>query len=274
MNFFKTDRIYLYEGVEDVYLDCFAVADPRQGLRDGMLVIPGGAYSFVCMDREGERTALAYAARGVNVFVLNYRCAKGDNYPMHLECAVLAMKWIREHAEEYFTNPERIFASGFSAGGHLCGTLATKHKLIEEKLGLPENIARPTGIVMCYPVVTAGEFANRGSFSSLLGKPYEEITEEEKTFHSIECNVTRDTPPAFIWHTSEDNAVPVQNSLMLGMAYANAGVGFTLHIYPYGPHGIALATDYSVGADRNPQCVQPLAEAWLEDSIKWMKTVK
>ena len=99
------------------------------------------------------------------------------------------------------------------------------------------------------------------------------ISEEEKAYHSVENHVNSDTPPAFIWHTSEDGAVPVHSSLKLGMAYANAGVPFALHVYPYGPHGIALATEYSNAHD-GVNRVQPLAYGWLEDSIEWMKTIK
>ncbi len=270
----KTDRIYLFDGNDEIYIDCYAVDDKRHAPRDAMLVIPGGGYGYVCMDREGEKTALAYTARGINAFVLNYRAGSDDVYPMHLECAVRAMAWIRAHAEEYSVNPERIFAMGYSAGGHLCGTLATQHTLIEEKLGLVKNTARPLGIVMCYPVVSAFEPTHKDSFHSLLNKPYEELSYEEKRMHSVECNITKDTCPAFIWHTAEDNAVPVHNSLRLAMAYADAGVGFALHVYPYGPHAICLGKDFCSAGPQYSDRIQPLAETWLEDSIKWMETVK
>ncbi len=273
MVFFKSDRIYLFEGVDDIYLDCYAVDDKRHAPRDAMLVLPGGGYGYVCMDREGEKTALAYVARGVNAFVLNYRAKKGDVYPMHLECAVRAMAWIRDNAADYSVNPERIFAIGFSAGGHLCGNLAIRHDLIEDRLGLAKDYTKPRGIVMCYAVVTAFEHAHNWSFESLLGKPYSEITEEEKLAVSIEKNIKKDTSPAFIWHTVEDDAVPVQNSIMLAEAYANAGASFTLHIYPYGPHAINLGTDFTSGGEQFAGRIQPLAQRWLDDSIDWMKTV-
>lgn len=268
MFFLKTDRVYLYEDREDVYLDLYVVNDTRYVKADGILVIPGGGYGYVCMDREGEKTALAYAARGVNAFVLNYRAAEEDVYPMHLECAALAMAWIKNHAEEYATNPDRIFATGYSAGGHLCATLATKYRLMEEKFGFSKDFIRPLGVVLSYPVTTAYGPTHQGSFVNLLNKPFDSLTDEEKDFHSVELNVTENTPPAFMWHTAEDGAVPVQGTLKLAIAYANAKVPFALHVYPYGPHGLALATDFA------HLCPQPLAEAWLDDSIKWMKTIK
>lgn len=269
----NTERVYLFEGNRDIYLDLYVINDTRLLSRDGMLVIPGGGYGGVCMDREGEKTALAYLARGINAYVLNYRCAKTDVFPMHLEYAARAMKWIKDNAKDHNTNPDRIFVSGFSAGGHLAATLNTKYNFIEEKLGYEKDEVKPRGAVLCYPVITAIGPCHKGSFTNLLNKPFEEISEEEKAYHSVENHVNSDTPPAFIWHTSEDGAVPVHSSLKLGMAYANAGVPFALHVYPYGPHGIALATEYSNAHD-GVNRVQPLAYGWLEDSIEWMKTIK
>ncbi len=267
----KTERIYLIDGVDDVFLEVYAVDDKRLAPRDAVLVIPGGGYEFVCLDREGEKTALAYVARGVNAFELNYRASKDDVFPMHLEYAALAMNYIREHAEEYNVNPERIFAEGYSAGGHLCGALATMHKFAEKRLGLPENAARPRGVVLSYPVITAYGPTHEQSFANLLNKPFAELTEEEKSLHSLERQVTPETPPAFIWHTATDGCVPVQGSLKYAMACADNGVPFTLHIYPYGPHAICLGTEY-VGTP-TLDAAQPLAEGWFDASIKWMKTV-
>ncbi len=268
----NTERVYFIDGKTDIYLDLYVINDTRLNKRDGMLVIPGGGYGIVALDREGEKTALAYLARGVNAYVLNYRCAREDVFPMHLEYAALAMKWIRENADKHNTNPERIFALGYSAGGHLAASLTTRYNFAEERLGLKKDSVKPKGAVLCYPVITAIEPCNKGSFAGLLNKPYEDLTDEEKAYHSMENYVKSDTPPAFIWHTSEDKAVPVHSSLKLALAYANAGVPFALHVYPYGPHAIALATEYS-----NPQDglsrVQPLAMGWLDDSIEWMKTI-
>lgn len=271
MFFFKNERIYLRKDDPEIYLDAYAVDDKRLKPRDAVLIIPGGAYAYVCLDREGEKTALAYAARGVNAFVLNYRAAADDVFPMHLECAALAMAWIRLHSEDYNVNPERVFSLGFSAGGHLCGSLATMYKYVEERLGLDKGIAKPCGIVMAYPVVSAYRPTHEDSFKNLLNKPFDAYTDEERMIYSIEMNVKENTPPAFIWHTASDEAVPVQGTLKLALAYANAGVPFTLRVYPYGPHGIGLGTDYSNnGEDAR---IQPIAAKWVEESIEWMKTI-
>ena len=271
MFWFKNERIFLKEDAPDVYLDVYAIDDKRLKPRDAMLVIPGGGYSHVCVDREGEKTALAYAARGINSFVLNYSVGENAVFPVQLECAALAMAWIKDNAERYNVNPDRVFAVGFSAGGHLCGTLATMYNFIEQRLGLSKDYVRPHGIVMAYPVVSAFRPTHEGSFKNLLKKPFDALTDEERLVHSIEMNVNAQTPPAFLWHTASDPGVPVQGTLKLAIAYANAKVPFTVRIYPYGPHGIALGTEYSHTG--NIDMIQPIAAKWIEESIEWMATV-
>ena len=262
------ERIELGDGA---YLDTYVAESKRLDVADALLVIPGGGYTNVCSDREGENIALAFTARGINSFVLTYRLGPENNFPSQLIDAARAMAHIRENADKYCINPNRIFAVGFSAGGHLAGTLATKHKLAEELLGLPENFARPTGVILSYPVVTALTDTHTWSFEHLLGKPYGEITDEERRTHSLEMNVTETTPPAFIWHTSTDSAVPVCGSLRLAEAYYRAGVPVEVHIFPRGPHGIALAS--KVTSATSPDFIQPRAEIWVDEACKWIEGV-
>lgn len=271
MFLFKAERIYLKDADEDIYLDTYAVNDKTLTPRDAILVIPGGGYGHVSLDREGEKTALAYAARGINAFVLNYSVGKDVVFPAQLECAALAMNYIKSHAGEYNVNPERVFVLGFSAGGHLAGLLTTMHGFAEERFGLEKDMARPKGTVFCYPVVSAFPPTNENTFQNLLKKSFSSLTDEERIIYSIEMNVNSSTPPAFMWHTATDNVVPVQGTLKLALAYANAGAPFTLRVYPYGPHAIALGTDYSNSGREN--FIQPMAAKWLDDSVEWMKTV-
>lgn len=268
----NTERVYLCEGNANIYLDVYAVNDSRLTPRDSVFILPGGGYSNVALDIDGEKGALAYVARGINAFVLNYiEKRENDSFPVHLERAALAMAYIRGNAEKYNLNPERVFALGFSAGGHLTATLATKHRFAEERLGLSEGIARPYGIILAYSVISAYTPTHNATFVNLLKKPFKELSREERDFHSADMHVSADTPPAFIWHTSEDKAVTPHGSIKLAMAYANAGIPFALHVYPYGPHGMALASEFSspIGCESR---TQPLAQPWLEDSIKWMKS--
>lgn len=268
----KHERIYLNENDERVYIDTY-VANQKQK-RPALLVIPGGGYSQVCTDREGEPIALEFFAKGYNAFVLNYRVGREcDVYPSQLLDAASAMIYIREHADELSVDAARVFAVGFSAGGHLCGSLATMYAYPEVKAAFGDkySLVKPTGAILSYPVTVAGECGHKGTFARLLGKPVEDYTEEEINRFSLDRAVSAETSPMFIWHTVEDNVVPVIGSLMLATALTKAAVPYKLSIYPYGPHGVALSTDVTrCGRD---DFVQPLAAGWTSEADEWMKTV-
>ena len=262
------EKIYLDD---NVLLETYVHNDPTMPKRDAILVFPGGGYQHLASFREGECIATAYASRGVNAFVLSYRLGPENNYPKQLIDAARAIVYIRENAEKYAIKPDRIFTVGFSAGGHLNGTIATKYRIAEELLSLPENAARPNGSIYSYPVVSALCDTHKWSFQMLTGKPFDELSEEERELHSVERHVNEKTPPAFIWHTATDNAVPPEGSLRLALAYIHAGVTVEMHLYPYGPHGIALATDLTSNSE--PSFVQDRAAEWVDKSISWMKTI-
>lgn len=262
------ERIYFDESDDRVWLDTYAVNDPVNSLRDAVLVIPGGAYCHFCL-REGQYTAFALLGRGVNAFVLRYSIGKDAVYPRQLLDAARALKYIKENAEKYHIDENRIFAFGYSAGGHLLGTLATKHAFAEQELGLPRDYLKIRGAVFCYPVITAYGATHQGSFENLMKKPLSEYTEEEKENLSIERCITKDTPPAFIWHTSEDKVVPINGTLRLCRAYAEAGQTVEMHIYPYGAHGTALGTEYT--SNGKADHIQPRVVVWFEEALKWMK---
>lgn len=268
----KHERIYLNDSDRRVYIDTYVANHKQQ--RPAMLVIPGGGYAQVCTDREGEPIALEFFAKGYNAFVLNYRVGmKGDVYPSQLLDAASAMVYIREHAEEFSVDASRVFAVGFSAGGHLCGSLAIMYAYPEVKAAFGDKYAlvKPTGAILAYPVTVTGEYAHAGTFRNLLGKPLEEYTEDEINRFSLDRAVGADSAPMFVWHTAEDQIVPVMGSLMLAEALTKAKVPYKLSIYPYGPHGVALATDVTrFGCDGN---VQPLAKSWTAEADEWMKTL-
>lgn len=263
------EKIILDKENSEVYIETYVESDGSA--RDAILVIPGGGYAMVCHEREGAPIANAFLSRGINAFVLNYRVGEGKTYPTQLTDAARAIAYIKKNADRYGVNPDRVFTVGFSAGGHLVGTIATQHSVAEKLLGLPENFARPRGSIYAYPVVSAMCPTHGSSFHLLAGKRLCTFTEEEKRLYSLEYNVTPDTPPAFIWHTATDELVPVYGSLRLAEAYVKAGVRVALHIYPYGPHGLALANE-TTRCD-NDNLVQPLAEGWVDYAVEFMKTV-
>ena len=263
-------KVYFDKDRDSVYLETYAFKCVGVGPRDAVLVIPGGGYGAVCNDREGESIALAYAGKGVSAFVLNYKVPpKAPTEPL-IEAAG-AFAYVKKHANELGVNPDRIFVIGFSAGGHLAGLISTKFGMAEKILNLPEGFLRPAGTIYCYPVVTAMCETHIGSYEKLLGKPFSEISEDEKKEYSHELNVNAGTPPAFIWHTASDETVPPYGSIRLAESYVRAGVEVEFHLYPEGRHGIALAVEHT---SRGMECwVNSRLEAWFDLSLQWMKSI-
>ncbi len=237
----------------------------------GMLVIPGGGYSTVCSDREGEPIALAYLAHGFATFVLHYSVGAEAKGHRPLVEASAAMAYIRKNAKEYGIDANRVFAVGFSAGGHLAASLATMwhRKEITEQACIEYGSNRPEAVVLGYPVITGGDKAHKGSFYNIIGST--EPTEEQLDYYSVEKCVDEKSCPAFIMHTADDQLVPVENSLYVAEAYAKYGVRFELHIYPHGPHGLALANEITSNGDPNMENKQ--FARWVDDSVVFLKSL-
>ncbi len=268
----KHERIFLNENDPRVYIDTY-VANVNT-VRDAMLVIPDGGYTQVCTDREGEPIALEFFSRGYNCFVLNYRCGRPEDvYPVQIVDAGSAMIYIKEHASEFKINPDRVFAVGFSAGGHLCASLATMYGYPEviQALGEKASMIKPTAAILSYPVALARANTHSSTYAHLLGKPLSEYTPEEVDKFSIDTAITEKTSPMFIWHTREDNSVPVESSLKVALALTKAGVNYRLSIYPYGHHGIALANEITATREGD---VQPMAEGWVTEAVDFIKSIK
>jgi acetyl esterase/lipase len=226
-----------------------------------MVICPGGGYGMLA-PHEGEGYARFLNEQGIAAFVLKYRLGPGGyHHPAMLQDAARAMRTVRGRAAEWNVDPKRIGIMGSSAGGHLASTLLTHFD--SGAAGATDPIesqrSRPDLGIVCYAVITMGEFTHQGSKNNLLGKnPTPELVAEL----SNELKVTKDTPPCFIWHTWEDKAVPVENSLHFAEALQKAGVPFDLHIYQKGPHGIGLGS-----RDYDPAKWHP----WTSDCIFWLK---
>ena len=267
------DSLEFTVGNHKIILELY-VSDEKSSKRDAVLIFPGGGYSTVCHDHEGWPIATAYLERGVNAFVLHYAAGTEYRYPSHLTDASFAICYLKEHADELGIDKDRIFTLGFSAGGHLSGSMAILHsdESVLAELGIKKGDNKPCGSILAYPVVSAMCDTHRESFEYLTGKPFDTISEEEKRKYSLEMNVNEDSSPLFIWHTSLDELVPMLGSLRLAEAYYNLGRHVSLHVYPYGTHGLSLATELT--AKGNENWVQPLAAVWIDQSVEWMKTVK
>ncbi|MBQ8200371.1 MAG: alpha/beta hydrolase [Clostridia bacterium] len=209
-------------------LDVYAAPsclDPGRRLR-ALVICPGGGYSNLA-PREAEPVAMRFAGLGFVAFVLYYRTAPA-RFPAALQDAGAALKHIRTHADEYHVAPDAIAVMGFSAGGHAAGSLGVMWHREEmwQPLGLTCEQVKPNAMVLCYPVITSGPFAHRRSFACLTGC---DDPAAHKAF-SLENLVTANTPPTFLWHTWEDQSVPVQNSLLMAMALRQHGVNAELYI--------------------------------------------
>lgn len=235
--------------------------------RDALLIIPGGGYRLVCGDREGSAIAEAFMPEGFSCFVLTYSIKEHGKYPAPLEDASLAMQYIRENAEELRINADRVFAVGFSAGGHLCGMLGT---MWHEAKNVPYGINKPMGVMLCYAVLTGKKgHAHDDSFAILCGKEASEMTEDERAMYSLENHVDERTSPAFLMHTSDDDCVPVESSIYMANALSQHKIPFEMHIYPHGPHGIALANEITSKGAENKAIAR-----WVSDAAAWSRTIE
>lgn len=234
--------------------------DPKRQ-HPAVLVLPGGAYSMTS-EREGEPIAMAFCARGYSAFVLEYSCVP-HTFPTALREAVLAMAFIRRHAESFFVRPNQIAAVGFSAGGHLCGTLATMYDCPEVSDLVCGNQARPDAIGLCYPVVVSWGKAHMGSFHNLSGG--------DKALAdrlSLDRLARPDMPPVYLWHTQEDAVVPVSNSLLMALRLDELGVPFAMNIYHRGPHGLSLSNELVYPANSIPPHTKS-AEHWVDSCVEF-----
>jgi len=229
-----------------------------------MVVCPGGGYGGLA-GHEGKDYALWFNEQGIAAFVLKYRLGSaGYRHPVMLQDAARAVRTVRANATAWKIDTKRIGIIGSSAGGHLASTLVTHFDAGNPEATDPiERVSsRPDLGILCYPVITLGEFTHQGSKQNLLGKdPAPELVR----LLSNELQVTPQTPPCFVWSTWEDTAVPVENSLQFAAAMRKARVPCDLHVYLKGPHGIGLGRDAWTPSQLHP---------WTYDCSYFLKTLE
>lgn len=237
-------------------------------LRPTVLICPGGAYRMTS-DREAELVALKFMAMGCHALVLRYSVYPAE-YPAALFELALAMKYVREHAKEFYVDEEKIIVCGFSAGGHLVASLGVfwNDGMLAKSLGTESRWLKPNGQILCYPVITSGEKAHKESFERLLGTRYEELREKM----SLEKQVNQDTPRTFIWHAYDDKVVPVENSILFVIALKKYGIPTEFHMYERGGHGLGTAgkLTYNKYADNG---IQKECETWMELVQMWIENM-
>ncbi len=234
--------------------------DSAKATGAAMVICPGGGYGGLA-PHEGKDYALWLNQQGIAGFVLKYRLgSNGYRHPAMLNDVGRAIRLVRAKAGDWKIDPKRIGVMGSSAGGHLASTALTHFDNGKADAGDPieRQSSRPDLGILCYPVITLGVFTHEGSKNNLLGKdPSPALVQ----LLSNELQVTKETPPCFVWHTYEDTAVPVENSLMFAEALRKAGVPFDLHIYQKGRHGIGL-NDKPPFANVHP---------WANDCVFWLR---
>ena len=235
--------------------------------RPMVVVCGGGGYEYIS-DREQEPIVLQFLSMGYHACLLNYSVAP-NVFPTAVCELASAVALIREHAQEWGVDSDKIVTCGFSAGGHLAASLGVfwNREFVYGALNRKPEEVKPNGQILCYPVITSGEKAHRGSVQKLLGAECE--NSEKLELISLEKQVTSDVPKTFIWHTLTDGSVPVENSLSMAEAMHRNGVNFEMHIYPVGGHGLSLATEETAGCDE--PMMQPHCESWINMVRAWMK---
>ena len=235
--------------------------------RPCVLICPGGAYATTS-DREAEPIALQFLAADISCAVLRYSVAPKE-YPAALIQLAKAVAYLRANAEEFALDSEKILVFGGSAGGHLAASLGVfwNHPFMEELCGCNKKCFKPNGLLLAYPVLTGGAYTHEGTMRNLLG---EQDSPQSRQAQSLERFVNEDTPKTFLWHTANDDAVPVENSLLFAAALSHCHIPFELHIYPYGRHGLALASQLT-GEEKS--LIIPHCQDWIEKAIEFVQQI-
>ncbi len=224
-----------------------------------VIIAPGGGYSGLAFAKEGRQFADWFNAMGVAAFVLKYRLGPRYHHPIELGDAQRAIRLVRARAKEFGVSPERIGIMGFSAGGHLASTAGTHFD--DGKADAPDPIdragSRPDFMILCYPVISFDPaITHAGSVRNLLGENPDPALIQDL---SNDLRVTDKTPPTFLFHTTNDSAVPVENSIRFYSALRKAKVPAEMHIFESGPHGVGMAL------------ADPALSQWTNLLLSWLR---
>lgn len=233
-----------------------------------VLLLPGGGYAFRSF-REAEPIAVRLLGLGLSACVVDYAVAP-VLFPAALLQVLAAIAHARENAESWHIDPDRIYLMGFSAGGHLAASAGVfwSKPHYARRLGLEPQQVKPNALVLGYPVITGGKHAHEGSFENLLGDDRYSFSETL----SLERQVNPAVPPTFIFHTWDDEAVPVQNALLFASALKTQDVSCALHIFARGTHGISLSNKEVFGPEGQAAIRDDVA-LWVELFDRWQRSL-
>lgn len=235
--------------------------------RSAIIICPGGGYDY-CSEREAGPVARRFAGADFACFVLRYSCVDKLFPTALLECAA-AVKYVRENAEKFDIDPDKIFVMGFSAGGHLAASMANlwNSSLLSDTLGCGGDMLKVNGSILCYSVILSDpELTHEGSIANLI---CHKENPELREYISMEKRIGEQTPPTFLWHCSDDGCVPVENSLYYISALSKNRIPFEAHIYPSGGHGLSLCDNSAATWEGHNQ---PIAATWTNHCIDWLRS--
>lgn len=253
-------------------LDCYTnlqTEEMGKRKRRALLIIPGGGNDW-CSEREAEPVAFRFLGYDFNCFVLRYSCVKKRFPTALLECAE-AVRYIRQNAERFDIDPDKIIVIGFSAGGHLAGSISNfwQSETVTKPLGCTPEEIRPNAAILAYPVLTSlKEHTHEGTIVNLLGG--EDNDDRLRALLALEDRVGEHTPPTFLWHCADDGCVPVENTLYYMQALSKNKIPFECHIYPSGGHGLSLA-DHTTQTWEGQ--FQPVPAEWIDAALRWAAEV-
>lgn len=272
MEYFKKDIIVDTKGKSEyiatlqAYIPDNSSEVDANRVRPAILILPGGGYHFTS-DRENEPIALKFVSEGICAFVLKYSCAPA-RFPQALCEALTSIKFIRESAEKFFIDTQNIAVCGFSAGGHLAASVGVfwNKPFVGEHIGEYGKNMKPNKLILSYPVIQNTINGHQGSFDNLLGD--DNKSDKMINLTSLEKQVSSDTPPAFIWHTYEDQVVPVQNALSFASELVAQNIPVELHVYRRGGHGLSLGNHIvdksSVYGDKH------VSSDWIDKAVRFI----
>ena len=234
------DKVNLRKENPDIFFESFVHEDE---VRNALVIFPGGAY-HVCAPHEATPIAEEFYNKGFNCFVVYYSLNENAAYPNPVTDAAKAIKIIRANAEKYKIKKDAIAVLGFSAGGHLAASISTlfnEDDVLKPISAAPSEV-KPNAAVLCYPVTSSAFWMFHKSIGDNIcgNKDKQYVISKINTFD----NVTKNTPPTYIWSTFSDDCVPIEDSLCYMEALAKADVPFESHIFSHGRHGLGLAKEF------------------------------
>jgi acetyl esterase/lipase len=242
------------------YLHSYNSLNTQRNFRPSIVLCPGGAYRFTA-EVEKDPVASYFFGIGFNVFTLEYSCEENakDLNPL-LELSESLVK-IRDHAIDFRCDPTKVAVMGFSAGGHLAASLAIlySNSQFQAASGIRDGYNSPDALILGYPVITTGEFKHKESIDNVTGGRKDLIK-----LLSLEKQVKEDCPPVFLWTTQTDEAVSVQNSLLLVNALVEKNISVEFHLFPEGKHGLSMCNKE---CDRNNESVSQ----WKRLCVNWLE---